>query len=136
MLVGGLFLILTILIYLGSKAVYKRHPKVYVSPLLVTPVVLVVLLLIVNIPYDAYNQGGKWLTNMLQPATVAFAIPLYKYFHILKKHAVEIILNVACGSIVAILSTAFIAKLFHLDTESDREPRPKIRHNTRCDECV
>ena len=31
MLVGGLFLILTILIYLGSKAVYKRHPKVYVS---------------------------------------------------------------------------------------------------------
>ncbi|MGX9290855.1 CidB/LrgB family autolysis modulator [Bacillus sp. A015] len=116
MLVGGLFLILTVLLYLGSKAVYKRHPKVYVSPLLVTPLVLVALLLIVNIPYDAYNQGGKWLTNMLQPATVAFAIPLYKYFHILKKHAVEIILNVACGSVIAILSTAFIAKLFHLDT--------------------
>lgn len=59
MLVGGLFLILTVLLYLGSKAVYKRHPKVYVSPLLVTPLVLVVLLLIVNIPYDAYNQGGN-----------------------------------------------------------------------------
>lgn len=51
---------------------------------------------------------------MLQPATVAFAIPLYKYFPILKKYAVEIILNVAVGSCIAILSTAFIAKWFHL----------------------
>lgn len=68
----------------GGKKVYARHPKVYTSPLLVTPAVLVGLLLLVNVPYETYNLGGEMLTDMLQPATVAFAIPLYKYFPILK----------------------------------------------------
>ena len=35
-------------------------------------------------PFEAYNAGGRLLTDMLQPATVAFAIPLYKYFPVLK----------------------------------------------------
>ncbi|RCK13044.1 hypothetical protein DT075_01405 [Bacillus licheniformis] len=61
--------------------------------------------------------GGRLLTDMLQPATVAFAIPLYKYFPVLKKYAVEIIINVAVGCCIAILSTAFIAKLFKLNED-------------------
>ncbi|MCY7769184.1 CidB/LrgB family autolysis modulator [Bacillus haynesii] len=117
MLIGCLSLIATVLIYLGAKAVYTRHPKVYASPLLVTPVILVGLLLFINIPFEAYNAGGRLLTDMLQPATVAFAIPLYKYFPVLKKYAVEIIINVAVGCCIAILSTAFIAKLFKLNED-------------------
>lgn len=114
MFIGIISLFLTVLVYLGAKKLYTRFPRVYTSPLLITPAVLVVLLLLVNVPYQTYNLGGGMLTDMLQPATVAFAIPLYKYFPILKKYAVEIILNVAVGSCIAILSTAFIAKWFHL----------------------
>lgn len=114
MFIGIISLFLTVLVYLGAKKLYIRFPRVYTSPLLITPAVLVVLLLLVNVPYQTYNLGGGLLTDMLQPATVAFAIPLYKYFPILKKYAVEIILNVAVGSCIAILSTAFIAKWFHL----------------------
>ncbi|MEC1021169.1 CidB/LrgB family autolysis modulator [Bacillus paralicheniformis] len=117
MLIGCLSLIATVLIYLGAKAVYSRHPKVYASPLLVTPVILVGLLLFINVPFEAYNAGGRLLTDMLQPATVAFAIPLYKYFPVLKKYAVEIIINVTVGCCIAILSTAFIAKLFKLNED-------------------
>ncbi|MCI3195352.1 MULTISPECIES: CidB/LrgB family autolysis modulator [Bacillus] len=116
MFIGIISLFLTVLVYMGAKKVYARHPKVYTSPLLVTPAVLVGLLLLVNVPYETYNLGGEMLTDMLQPATVAFAIPLYKYFPILKKYAVEIILNVAIGSCIAIISTALIAKWLHLGT--------------------
>ncbi|UTX05603.1 CidB/LrgB family autolysis modulator [Bacillus inaquosorum] len=115
MFIGIVSLFLTVLVYLGAKKVYQRFPRVYTSPLLVTPAVLVGLLL-VNVPYESYNLGGELLTDMLQPATVAFAIPLYKYFPVLKKYAVEIILNVAVGSCIAIISTALIAKWLHLGT--------------------
>lgn len=84
MFIGCISLIATVFIYMGAKALYTRHPKVYASPLLITPLILVGLLLLINVPFDAYNAGGRLLTDMLQPATVAFAIPLYKYFPILK----------------------------------------------------
>ncbi|MDA7025283.1 CidB/LrgB family autolysis modulator [Bacillus sp. CLL-7-23] len=117
MFIGCLSFIVTVLIYMGVKAVYTRHPKVYASPLLVTPLILVGLLLLINVPFDAYNAGGHLLTDMLQPATVAFAIPLYKYFPVLKKYALEIIVNVIIGSCIAILSTVFIAKLLKLNPD-------------------
>ncbi|BBP93132.1 hypothetical protein BsIDN1_67500 [Bacillus safensis] len=72
MLVGGLFLILTVLFISRIKSGVQTASEGLCLTVTCHPLVLVVLLLIVNIPYDAYNQGGKWLTNMLQPATVAF----------------------------------------------------------------
>lgn len=108
---------LTVGLYWGAKWCYKIKPKVYLSPLLTTPLLLVAFLLCTHISYESYNTGAQWLSNMLQPATIAFAIPLYKYFNILKKHAIEIILSVLSGSVVAIVSSMVIAKGLHLDTQ-------------------
>jgi len=111
-----LFLVLTLLIYMVIKRIYRRFPRVYLSPLLITPLILVILLLTVHVPYTAYNQGGQWLSRLLQPATIAFAIPLYKNIQTLKKHALEIVSSVLFGSIVAVTSSALLAKLLHLDS--------------------
>lgn len=116
MITGILYLIFTLAIYLVSKQLYKIHPRVYLSPLLITPLFLIIVLMWNQIPYETYNQGGKWLSAMLQPATIAFAIPLYKYYDVLKKHAVVILVSVLSGSIVAMFSSAFIAEWMHLDS--------------------
>ncbi|GGA30698.1 CidB/LrgB family autolysis modulator [Paenibacillus physcomitrellae] len=115
MIIGLICLLFTLTVYWVCKKVYKSKPRVYFSPLLVTPIILVGVLLLSKIPYPTYNQGGKLLTDLLQPATIAFAVPLYKYFHVLKKHAVEIVVSVLCGSIAAVISSAFLAKWMHLD---------------------
>ncbi|WP_313957042.1 LrgB family protein, partial [Bacillus sp. WP8] len=73
-------------------------------------------MLIVNIPYNTYNQPDKSLTNILQPPTLAFPIPLYNYFHILNNHPLQILFNLPSPSIIPILSTPFIPNLFHLHT--------------------
>ncbi|WP_026342001.1 CidB/LrgB family autolysis modulator [Paenibacillus fonticola] len=112
----GLFwLVLTLLIYSLSKRLYQARPRVYLSPLLVTPIVLIAGLMWTNIPYESYNSGGQWLSDMLQPATIAFAIPLYKYYNVLKKHAAVILISVLSGSIVAMLSSALLAEWMRLD---------------------
>lgn len=117
MIPGLICLTVTVVVYVISKHLYQIHPRVYLSPLLITPLTLVIGLIWTQIPYETYNSGGKWLSFLLQPATIAFAIPLYKYFDILKKHMVEILASVLGGSIVAMLSSAILAKWMHLDSE-------------------
>ncbi|MNJ36098.1 Holin-like protein CidB [compost metagenome] len=111
-----LFVIATLMIYGISKKIYQRYPKVYLSPLLVTPLILIIILMTRGISFEDYNSGGQWLSKMLQPATIAFAIPLYKYYEVLKKHVVVILVSVLTGSVAAIVSSAFIAEMLRLDT--------------------
>lgn len=111
------YLTATLVIYYAAKWAYRKYPRVYLSPLLVTPVILVALLLATHSSYDSYNSGGAWLSKLLQPATVAFAVPLHKNLQTLKKHAGEIVASVLFGSFMAMLSSALLARMMHLNGE-------------------
>lgn len=117
MIPGLICLAITLVVYVLSKHLYRIHPKVYLSPLLITPLALVIGLIWTQVPYETYHSGGKWLSFLLQPATIAFAVPLYKYFDVLKKHMLEILTSVLTGSVVAMFSSAMLAKWMHLDSE-------------------
>ncbi|WP_134683796.1 CidB/LrgB family autolysis modulator [Brevibacillus migulae] len=106
---------MTVVLYWAAKKLYQHKPKVYFSPLILSPLLIVGFLLWTGIPYETYNVSASWLTDLLQPATIAFAIPLYKSFATLKKHASEIIASVLCGSVVAIATSALLAQLFDLN---------------------
>jgi predicted murein hydrolase (TIGR00659 family) len=115
MMIGSLSLLLTIGIYWGAKWCYQHAKKIYLTPLLVAPILIVITLLLCNISYNKYEDGGKWLTDLLQPATIAFAIPLYKFYPVLKKHLTEILLSVFIGSTISVLASALIAGSLHLN---------------------
>jgi predicted murein hydrolase (TIGR00659 family) len=106
--------LVTILSYLGAKFLYKKNKSVFLTPLLLCPLVLIGLLLSFHIPYDVYNAGTQWITEMLQPAMVALAVPLYKYRSLLKKYGFEIGFGVLGGSVIAVLSSVIYGKWFHL----------------------
>lgn len=106
--VGLTSIVLTIIFYYGAKALYGRIGFVLLSPLLVAPAVLISCLLTLHISYSNYFVGGKWLTLLLQPAIVAFALPLHKHYETLKKHFPEVILSVMLGVFFALLSSALL----------------------------
>ncbi|MDT3425494.1 putative murein hydrolase (TIGR00659 family) [Paenibacillus forsythiae] len=87
------------------------------SPLIITPLLIISFLLMTGVSYDSYNAGGKWLTDLLQPATVAFAIPLHKNFKVLKKHAAEIAAGVLSGTVMAVISSVLLANWLHLSSK-------------------
>ncbi|SFC81175.1 LrgB-like family protein [Bacillus sp. OV322] len=64
--------------------------------------------------YSAYNEGAQWLTKLLGPATVAFAVPMHTHFQLLKKHGAEIILSLAVGVLTAISSSFLLAQWMKL----------------------
>jgi predicted murein hydrolase (TIGR00659 family) len=114
MMTGLLFLGLTIAVYLLAKRVYASSGKMYASPLIITPLLIISFLLMTGTSYESYNAGGKWLSDLLQPATIAFAIPLHKNFKVLKKHAAAISAGVLSGTVTAVISSMLLAKWLHL----------------------
>jgi len=107
----------TIAVFYTSKMFYKKYQKEWLTPILITPLVAIIILLLTGTSYKSYNAGAGILSNLLGPATVAFAVPIYKNFNLLKKHAFEIVLSIAVGSAVAITSSFIFAVLVGLNNE-------------------
>lgn len=105
---------LTIIVYAVVKMIYRRKPLLVFSPLLLCPVFLVMMLSTCNISYENYYSGNQLLNAMLQPAIVALAVPVYKYAYLLRKHATEIIISVAGGSVIGMISAIVYSYLLHL----------------------
>ncbi|OJG22679.1 antiholin-like protein LrgB [Enterococcus columbae DSM 7374 = ATCC 51263] len=74
----------------------------------------VIVLKVTGISYKEYNEGGQYISFFLEPATVAFAIPLYKKREVLKKYWLEIFLALTIGSIGSLFSVVMVGKLIHM----------------------
>lgn len=107
----------TIATFYACKALYQKFQKEWLTPILITPLVIIIVLLVTGTSYASYNAGANILSNLLGPATVAFAVPIYKNVQLLKKHAFEIIVSIAVGSAVAIASSYMIALVVGLNNE-------------------
>ena len=112
-----IFTIVTYLIYLLSKMVYKKITIAAFHPLLLAPILLIVLITIAHVSANQYLQGSKFLSHMLAPATVAFAVPIYKNLPIIKKYIGTIVISITIGTIVAKISTFLLSKLIHLSDD-------------------
>lgn len=49
------------------------------------PVLTIILMMIFGISYQTYSEDTQWIVNLLGPATVAFAIPIYRYRETIRK---------------------------------------------------
>ncbi|UOQ44937.1 LrgB family protein [Halobacillus salinarum] len=118
-------IILTVGVYQLSKWGYRRVGHILLSPIFITPLFLIVLLLTADIPYAAYNEGGQWLSYLLGPATVAFAVPIYKHLPLLKKHRTVILVSLSIGSLAGLLTSMLYAAAFQLSGEVIRSLAPR-----------
>lgn len=109
-----MFTFITYVIYLFSKKIYTKITVPFLHPLLVAPILIIVLISTTHVSANQYLQDSKWLSHMLGPATVAFAVPIYKNLPIIKKYIGTILISLTTGTLVAIFSTFLLSKLFHL----------------------
>ena len=119
LIAAGCF-VLTVALYFVSKRVYARFHQPWLTPLLTVPVVLVAIVLGARIPYPVYFADTRWLMWLLGPATVAFAVPIFEYRHLLKKHWLSLSVGVTVGILVAVGGSLTLAKLLHLSPELQR----------------
>ena len=119
-LVAAVCFVLTIVLYAVGKRLYARFRRPWLTPLVVVPAALAVLVLAARIPYSVYFADTRWLMWLLGPATVAFAVPIYEYRALIRQHWISLSAGVAVGIVVAVAGSFALAKLLHLEPEVAR----------------
>ncbi|MDD3444229.1 MAG: LrgB family protein [Zavarzinia sp.] len=115
----------TIVAYLACRALYRRRPGWYSSPLLTTPVVLILLAVMLRASYGDYLLGSHWLMAMVGPLTVAFALPVYEQRAMIRRHWLALSVGVAVGSLIAIASGYALARVLDLSPELRQSLLPR-----------
>jgi len=89
----------------------------FLNPLLISIVFVMVVLVVFHIDYDSYNEGARYLSYFLTPATVCLAIPLYQQLELLKKNTRAVIIGISTGVLTSLVSVLGLSLLFHLTKE-------------------
>lgn len=116
----------TIVLYYVTKKIYKSTGhKLYLQPILLCPIILSATLLFMGIEYPEYAAGGNLITFMLTPATVAFAVPLYKYKDVVRKHGLRLTVIIAMACTVAMSTSMGLGNLVGLDHSLEMSLAPR-----------
>lgn len=108
-------LLITLATYGLGMFLKKKTGSSLCNPLLIAIVLTIVILLGLKMDYASYKAGAGILNDLLTPATVCFAIPLYEQFGHLKKNAKAILAGILSGTVTSLLTIFALALLFRFD---------------------
>ena len=121
-----LWLTITLIVYQLSALLHRRlNSPTLLNPIITSIVVLVTLLLITGTPYEVYFEGAQFVHFLLGPATVALAVPLYRYYKKLMQMFGPVSGALIIGSIIGTLSAVGIGWLFNLSQATLLSLAPK-----------
>lgn len=79
--------------------------------------VSIVVLVVGKVDYYTYNEGAKYLSWLLTPATVCLAIPLYEQWGLLLKNFKAVMLGLVAGTITSLTTVLVLALICGLSHE-------------------
>ena len=95
----------------------KKFNKGIFNPLLISILFVMITLVIFRVDFESYNDGAKYLSYLLTPATVCLAIPLYEQLDLLKNNFKAIIIGIFSGVAASLISVFLFALLFQFTHE-------------------
>lgn len=103
----------------GIGLMLKRRLKFPIfNPLLTAIIITIIFLLLLHIDYDVYNEGAKYISFLLTPATICLAVPLYEQLELLKKNYKAVFVGILSGVLTSLYSILILSRLFRLDYAS------------------
>lgn len=92
-------IVLSLLTYYIGDFLKRKTKCVFFNPLLIAAILTILFLTVFDIDYETYNEGAKYLTYLLNPATVCLALPLYRQYNLLKNNVKVILISILSGAI-------------------------------------
>ncbi|HCB0531972.1 TPA: LrgB family protein [Klebsiella variicola subsp. variicola] len=114
-----LCLVATLGLYYANKRLYRRFHKLPLMPLVFTPILLVLILVLGHISYQSYMGETHWLLWLLGPATIAFAVPVYENVAVIKRHWMSLSAGVVTAVVVAVTTPFALAAAKPLGGQPD-----------------
>ena len=109
--------LISIASYMFGMFLKRKFKLAIFNPLLISVIVTIIAVLCLNIDYDTYYNGAKYLSYLLTPATICLAIPLYEQFELLKYSWKAIICGIIGGVLSSLGSVFAMSLLFGLTHE-------------------
>lgn len=111
--------------YIAATLLYKKTHLSLLHPLLTSIFVIIVILEMLDIKYESFQQGSHLIHFMLGPSVVALGYVLFEQMKYLKGNVVSILTSVFVGAIVGIISVIAIGKLMDADQSLIATLQPK-----------
>lgn len=108
----------TLAVYFIGLAIHKKTGVALLNPLMLGVIMMIALLSVFKIDYSAYAKSASIISNLLTPATICLAVPLYEQVSLLKKHPAAIFAGIASGVLTSLLCVFVLSLLFGLDHAS------------------
>lgn len=110
--------------WLGTK-IQKKTGLVICNSIIIAVALLIAVLSVFHIPYEAYYQGGGIINMLLGPATACMAVTVYAKLDLLKKNWLPVLLGCLAGTVTSIGSILVMCRLFGLDAAMTASLLPK-----------
>jgi len=104
-------LLLTFGCYYIGNVVHRALGWPFLQPIVTATVLIIAILKNTGITYEQYYAQNQMLNYMLPLTAVVLAVPLYKNFHIMKKHALPLIAGIVSGTAVTMGAVLAFGKL-------------------------
>ncbi len=108
---------LSLVCYSIGLMIRRKCPFEICNPLLIAMILVIMILQVFHIDYADYDNGAKYITYLMQPATVCLAIPLYRQIGVLKKNVAAILIAIFSGCLSHVLVVVGLGKLLRVDLE-------------------
>ncbi len=118
-------MVISLLCYQIGLAVQKKTKWTIANPLLLSVVIIIGILMVLDIDYDAYYNGAKYIQYFLTPATVSLAVPLYRQLQYIRKYPAAVFGGIASGVLMAMGSIFLMGLAFGLTHEQYVSLLPK-----------
>ena len=82
------------------------------NPLLLSVLAVMGILVLLDIDYNFYYEGAKYISYLLTPATVCLAVPLYEKIELLRRYPAAIFGGILAGVLTSLVSILAFALLF------------------------
>jgi len=111
------WIIATCLVYSVNKQVYRRINRIWLSPILVTPILIGAAILLTGFTWDAYLVSTRPLLWMVGPATISMAVPVYQHRAFVRTWWAVLACGTAVATLTALLTAAGLAHWFGLPAD-------------------
>lgn len=115
----------TVLLFILLNRLYLKVGNPFLLPILTATIITVIILLVFNIPYETYMEGGEWISKMLGPAVVALAFPLYNQRELIFKYKYSIITSIIVAMLAGLISVVALLLLFGVSKDFILTSLPK-----------
>lgn len=119
------FVLLTLSAYSIGSFCQRKWKLVIFNPILIGAGLVMAVLLLLDIPNEAYQDGCRILSYLLTPATICLSISFYQQLRELKQHLPAVLAGVLAGTVCSICSIYLLCRLFDFDRALTLSMLPK-----------